>query len=219
RLLGASVERAEEVAIATIEGLERRERLEVRLDPAGARLGREEALAAPVLEERVLGGVARDERVRERRQRAAVVEDVEEVPHEVEPPEGDRLVVARLLLGRGRRDVVALDRGAERADRLAGAVAPGVDEGDEEVGRVRPLLAGERRVLEAADERGERGRRRVGGRGGGALLVTARAEDADLRDGARLGRGLGAAHDRGDGRARGGRALRGGVIELEAHVL
>src|SRR5262249_55056519 len=98
------------------------------------------------------------------------VEDLEEVAHEVEPRARDRLVVAaRLGLGRAVRGVQPLDRRAEARGGLVRAEAASDVEGDDEVRLVRPLLARERRLVDAADELADLARRAIARwRGGGA---------------------------------------------------
>src|SRR5919112_1571726 len=130
------------------------ERLQVGLDPSGAGLRGEEALARVVRERQALVGGA-GEVVRERDERARLVaarlKEGADVAH---PEERQRLVVA--ARGRGAyaaRGVVALYREAHGRGRLGPLVLQEVPEGDGQVRRVRPLLARQRAVLEASHER------------------------------------------------------------------
>src|SRR5215213_1765427 len=128
--------------------------LQVGLDPGGAGFRREEAFARVVFEREAAVG-RRAKVVGERDERAGLVAAFfQKGPDAAHPEERERLVVA----ARGRRayavrGVVAPYPETHARDGLGPVVLQEVPERDGQVRRVRPLVARQRAVVEAAQER------------------------------------------------------------------
>lgn len=138
-------------AVSRRQGFEGREGLEVGFDPARAGGAGEEQAPAVVAKE-IVPLEELDQVLGEALERLPLVEEVEEVEHEVEPSLGDRLVIPagrRLHEARGR--VVALDPFTEQPVGLR-PLSVGIGQGHDQVGGVGEVLASQGRCLEGVQE-------------------------------------------------------------------